>query len=87
MHGAGRNTGMVLREIYERGNVRMASPAVNIIWTLTDMHATDGRRISVSREDVLTREILMKECLETVAKDITSLTQQQVLITCRTRLL
>ncbi|XP_071513059.1 uncharacterized protein [Panulirus ornatus] len=78
VRGTGRQTGMVLQEIYERGSINTAFPAVNIIWTLAKMHMTPGRRFLVSKEDVLTREILMKECLETVAKNLTSLTSQQI---------
>ncbi|KAK8754493.1 hypothetical protein OTU49_016461 [Cherax quadricarinatus] len=78
VHGKVRNTGMVLKEIYKRGRIDKPSLAMTFIWNLSDIHIKWEKMILLTKEDILTREVLIKECIETLSRDISSLTQQQV---------
>ncbi|KAG7170171.1 hypothetical protein Hamer_G012423 [Homarus americanus] len=78
VRGTVRNLGVILQEIYTRGSITKASSAVSIIWSLTDMYVRRGKKMTLSREDNLTREVLIKECLEAIARDMTSLNGHQV---------
>ncbi|XP_045603661.1 uncharacterized protein [Procambarus clarkii] len=76
--GLVRNIGIILQEIYKRGSITKLSSAMTIIWNLTEMQTRKGTKSLLTKEDILAREVIMKECLEAVAKDISSLNNQQM---------
>lgn len=71
-------TGILLQEIYRRGSVSSASVAMSLVWTLTKMSNPRMLARFMTPDQQLTRDVIMKECLETLAKETDTLTQQQV---------
>ncbi|XP_047484051.1 uncharacterized protein LOC125035833 [Penaeus chinensis] len=70
--------GIILQEIYRHGTIISASLGLSILWSLVMMFSTDGKRIVLSKEESLVREVLMKECLKSISRDMKSLTQQKI---------
>lgn len=67
-----------MQEVYRQGTIISASLGLSILWSLVMMFVTEGKRIVLSKEESLVREVLMKECLESISKDLKSLTRQKV---------
>nr|XP_027232023.1 uncharacterized protein LOC113823559 isoform X1 [Penaeus vannamei]XP_027232024.1 uncharacterized protein LOC113823559 isoform X1 [Penaeus vannamei]XP_027232025.1 uncharacterized protein LOC113823559 isoform X1 [Penaeus vannamei]XP_027232026.1 uncharacterized protein LOC113823559 isoform X1 [Penaeus vannamei] len=72
------NIGIILQEVYRQGTIISASLGLSILWSLVMMFVTEGKRIVLSKEESLVREVLMKECLESISKDLKSLTRQKI---------
>ncbi|KAG0730529.1 hypothetical protein GWK47_028062 [Chionoecetes opilio] len=70
--------GVLLQEMYRRGSIRSVPLAMSVVWALTQLSSPRLQRKLLSREEQLTREVIMKECLEILAQETDALTPQQV---------
>ncbi|KAK8404494.1 hypothetical protein O3P69_007613 [Scylla paramamosain] len=70
--------GIILQEMYRRGSVQNTILAMSLVWTLTKVSSPHLQRRLLTQEEQLTREVIMKECLETMVKDMDSLSSQQM---------
>lgn len=73
-----KGTGTLLQEMYHRGSVKNVSMAVSLVWTLSQMSTPRKLAKFLTPNEQLTRDVIMKECLESLAKETDALTQQQV---------
>lgn len=71
----------VVQEIYQRGRVEDVDTAVSLLWSFTEPKLFRNKRLMrLSKEDIVTREMLMQECFELCAKNILTFHQKQVCI-------
>ncbi|KAK7068389.1 hypothetical protein SK128_007917 [Halocaridina rubra] len=68
--GGVRNMGLILQEIYKRGNIRSGNLAMTFMWSLVDMYSHSGKPVPLSKDDTFTREVLLKECMDVFAKNL-----------------
>lgn len=68
--GKVRNVGLILQEIYKRGSIRSGRVAVSFLWSLVEMYTQEGKQISLTKDEELTREVILKECLQVVARKL-----------------
>ena len=61
---------MILNEIFKRGVIRSGRMAQFLLWSLLDMYAQEGKQIYLGKDDALTCDVLMKECMEVVSQNL-----------------
>lgn len=76
--GKVEGTGTLLQEMYSRGSVRSVSMAMSLVWTLTQMSSSRMLSRLLTTEQQLTRDVIMKECLEILAKETDALSRTQI---------
>ncbi|XP_045124361.1 uncharacterized protein LOC123512184 [Portunus trituberculatus] len=76
--GKVKGLGILLQEMYKRGSVRDTILAMSLVWSLTRVSSPQLQRRLLTQEEQLTREVIMKECLETLARDTDSLSSHQM---------
>lgn len=77
-HGKVEGVGVLLQEMYHRGSAGSASLAMSLVWTLTEISSPRLQDKLLTKEEQLTREVIMKECLETLAQETDALTEQKI---------